>query len=83
MITKVRLSILEPRGIGIHLRNAVIKSLFGMIPAAIHVNTIKTKLDRKAWFTQMRTMKRLRTRWTRPEEECLSAFVSFLNHCRF
>ncbi len=83
MLTKPRLILLAPRGLGAKLRHASFLGLHGDYPAALQVLEPKTRLDRSALPRLLRISNRASTDWTRGEAELMSAFVSSLNGCVF
>lgn len=83
MLTKLRLNLFDAQGLGQRLQDRAMLATLGMVPAAIHVFRPKTKLDRSGFSDARSWIMKRRTRWSRGEVECLAAFVSSLNHCRF
>jgi hypothetical protein len=83
MLTKPRLRLFEAQTLGQKMKVGMFQKMFGMVPAALAVTLPETKLDRSAFTKSKLTIMRVRSAWGIGERELLSAFVSYLNHCRF
>lgn len=83
MLMKPRLSLFEAQTFGQKMKYGMLQKMFGMLPAAVHVMSANTRLDRSGFKKNMLTHQRTRSLWTRAERECFAAFISYLNHCKF
>ena len=84
MLTQPRLGILSPEGFGSRARQTAIRAMFGgMVPAAIHVSLVKTRLDRSPFERWRRKCNRGSDVWSRAQMELFGAFVSARNGCVF
>lgn len=84
MLTELRLDILDPDGVVSRARRSAIEAMCGgLYPAAVHVSSVKTRLERGRFERWRIRCNAGSDHWSRPEMELLGAFVSARNGCVF
>ena len=83
MLTQPRLALLTPDSFASRARRKAIEAMFGMVPAAIQVTQVKTRLDRARFDRWRIGSNRGSNEWSRPQMELFGAFVSARNGCVF
>lgn len=84
MITEPRLDLLNPTDLVSRAKRKAVESMFGgFYPAAVHVSSVKTRMERKPFDRWRMRCNRGTTQWTRADMELMGAFVSARNGCVF
>lgn len=84
MLTQPRLALLTPDDLANRAKRSAIRAMFGgIVPAAVQVSLVKTRLDRRKYEHYRRRCNRPSELWSRGQMELFGAFVSARNGCVF